>query len=77
MSSSYSVLAVPLPKPGASIFPETVFFIAAVVLGITSVGNFTVFSQAGWLKLSERTMTTLVLSMVAVRPLFIAAALAW
>ena len=44
---------------------------------MTSVGNFTVFSQAGWLKLSERTMTTLVLSMVAVRPLFIAAALAW
>ncbi len=77
MSSSYSVLAVPLPKPGASILPDTVCCISAVVFGIRSRGNFTVLSHAGWLKLSESTMTTLVLSMLAVRPWLSCAACAW
>ena len=50
---------------------------AAVVFGIRSRGNFTVLSHAGWLKLSESTMTTLVLSMLAVRPWLMLAASAW
>ena len=71
------MFAVPLPKPGASILPDSVCCIAAVVLGIRSFGNFTVFSQPGWLKLSDRMITTLVLSMLAVRPWFICGGLAW
>ena len=74
VSSSNSTFAVPPPKPGASILPEIVRSISAVVRGIGFSGNFTVFSHVGLLNASERIVTTLVSASEPVRPRFIASA---